>query len=266
MGILHRSSRVMVVVVACAALPACGLTGGSAPTAASSIPDATPKPGQPPAQPPAFLDGFFSTAKPSGFGMWEHGRTYVVVFSWGESASVAAAELADRNAFALVSMHTCFGERRLDLACYARARAWMQPIVDSGRFLGVYGPDEPLHNGIAYGDAAAAVARFHADGYRVMVAETRPAYDAWLRERGTRLSFGADWYGLTAYGDPESWIDDRYRDDRSLNVAFTSSAAGSSTVEATQARIVRFGLRGHMRWSIDMGAARRGRPVVYLED
>lgn len=226
----------------------------------------TPQPEPAPPPPPSLIDGWFSTAKPAALGQWQEGRTYVIVFSWSEDAAAAAAALRDRRAFAFVSLHTCFGTRALDLGCYAKARAWMQPIVDSGRFLGVYGPDEPLHNGIPVSVATAAVARFKADGYRVMLAETRHRYDVYLRETGTRLDYGADWYGLTAYGDPEEWIDDRYRDDRHLNTAFISDAASSASESATRARMSRFGLRGLLRWSLDMGAARRGHTVVYLQE
>jgi predicted acyl esterase len=132
----------------------------------------------------------------------------------------------------------------------------MAPLEATGRVLGVYVIDEPLHNGISQGDAAAAVARVRADGYRTMVAETYSMYAKTLRETGSRLDFGADWYGLTAYDTKPEWVADRYREDGRLNVVFCSSDDDSDGRRlAATARA-----RGLFRWSLDMGAAAHSMP------
>ena len=197
---------------------------------------------------PAYLDGWFATVK-SAEG-WEPGRTYVVVPSWAEDPARAAAVVAERRAFVLVSLHHCWGGGSLEEGCYRRTRAWAEPLVRTGRVVGWYVVDEPLHNGVREGAVVAGVARVRADGGRVMVAETYAMYAKTLRVEGRRLDYGADWFGLTAYGVVPGWVADRYREDARLNVAFVSSSEGDSGL----------GRAGCLRWSLDMGAAGHGLP------
>ncbi len=241
--------RATMAVVILTTLAGCG--GGSV-TAPTDVPEPTPAA---PVAPPALMDGYFST--PRAAGAWTEGQTYVVIPSWGDDAQAAAAALSQRHAFALVSAHHCFSGKRAEWdACWAKTRAWMAPLEATGRVLGVYVIDEPLHNGVSHGAAAAAVARVRADGYRTMVAETYSMYAKTLRETGLRLDFGADWYGLTAYDTKPEWVADRYREDGRLNVVFCSSdddADGRRLAATARAR-------GLFRWSLDMGAAAHSMP------
>ena len=198
--------------------------------------------------PPSYLAGWFATVR-SAEG-WEPGRTYVVVPSWAEDPTRAAAVVAERRAFVLVSLHHCWGGGSLEEGCYQRTRAWAEPLTRTGRVVGWYVVDEPLHNGVREGAVVAGVARVRADGGRTMVAETYARYAATLREEGRRLDYGADWFGLTAYGVVPGWVADRYREDARLNVAFVSSSEGDSGL----------GRAGCLRWSLDMGAAGHGLP------
>lgn len=239
------------------ALIACG---GGAVSPSGTAPTPQPAPAPPP--PPSFYDGYFSTAKPSATALWDEGRTYVIVFSWDEDAAAAARTLQERRAFAFVSVHTCFHHGSLDLECYGKARAWMQPIVDTGRFLGLFGPDEPSLNGISPAETTAAVARFKADGYRTMVAEVWRWYVK-ARHEGAPLDYGADLYGLTAYDDKPEYVVDEHRLNPHLNVMFVSTAESDTSARSRAAQV---GARGLIRWSLDMGAARHGRPVYLGEE
>ena len=126
-----------------------------------------------PVAPPAYMDGWFATARSAG--AWAEGSTTIIVPSWGDDAEGAARTLVERHAFALVSAHHCFGNPRREWeVCWNKTRAWMAPIERTGRLLGVYVVDEPLHNGVTREAIEEAVAIVRAAGYRTMVAETFP--------------------------------------------------------------------------------------------
>lgn len=251
MGALKGGRWVVFVAVAAGLLSlaaGCGRGGGPTdPVAGPTDPVAVAQ-GVVPVAPPAYLDGYFATVR-SAEG-WQPGWTVVVVPSWAEDPTRAAAVVAERRVFVLVSLHHCWGGGSLEEGCYRRTRAWAEPLVRTGRVVGWYAVDEPLHNGVREGAVMAGVARVRADGGRVMVAETYAMYAKTLRVEGRRLDYGADWFGLTAYGVVPGWVADRYREDARLNVAFVSSSEGDPGL----------GRAGCLRWSLDMGAAGHGLP------
>lgn len=248
MGALRGGRWVVFVGVAAALLSlavGCGRGGGPTdPTAGQE--GAFPAAGGPVyVAPPGRMEGYFTTAR--SHELWAAGSTQVIVPSWGDPIGAAAVTMRERGVWAMVSAHHCFGGPPAGWEeCWAKTRAWMRPAEETGRVVGVYVVDEPLHNGVPKERVEAAIARVRADGYRVMVAETYARYAG-----GGRWVPPVDWFGLTAYETKPGWVADRYREEPRLNVGFASSDEAGCAV----------GAAGCFRWSLDMGAADRGRIV-----
>lgn len=198
--------------------------------------------------PPPYMDGFFAT--PRNTAHWVEGKTYIVVPSWSDDVEAVKRALVEKHAFAFVSAHHCFGGKKDGWAdCWARTReGWVKPIASTGRLLGVYVVDEPMHNGISSELAAGAVSVVAAQGYATMVAEAYPQYARVARETGRPVDYGADWFGLTAYNAKPEWLEDRMHENPKLNVVF-SLGTQSDEFEPVARKMA----RGMIRWSLDMG-------------
>lgn len=257
------------IAVLCLTLFAGGCGRGSL-TGPSAVPqepsEASVVKSTPSVTPPAYMDGYFSTARSSAD--WAPGSTQIILPTWSDPIAQAAKDMATNNSFAFVSVHHCFGPGRTDtMQCLDKTKTWMQPVVDVGRLLGIYGPDEPMGGEIKdvkRGDIDSFIAQIRSvfPGRSIMMAEVYDTYVIHYREGGRWSPAGGyfpavDYFGLTGYymGNPE-WMMDVVRENPRINVFFASSYPAQQYDWDTLAH--RAGAKGIFRWSLDLGAAMRG--------